>query len=80
MLVLKDGWTFGLPLRARAYPDASDFLATYGALGASYLIARIATKTLRSTVRILGWVEVVGFGLLAGFELLLVVRRIWLES
>ncbi len=80
MFVLKDGWKFGLPLRARAYPNASDFLATYSALGASYLIARIATEIPRRAVRVFGWIEVVGFTSLAGFELFLVARRICLES
>ena len=75
MFVLKDGREFGFPLWARAYPNASDFFATYIALGASYLIAREATRMSSRVVRVIGWVEVAGFALLALFELFLSCRR-----
>lgn len=77
MFVLKDGSEFGFPLWARAYPNASDFLATYIALGASCLIAREATRMSLRTVRIIGWIEVVGFVLLGAFELFLLCRSIY---
>jgi hypothetical protein len=77
MFVLKDGREFGFPLWARAYPNASDFLATYIALGASYLIAREATRMSLRAVRIIGWIEVVGFASLAAFELFLLGWRIY---
>jgi hypothetical protein len=78
MFVLKDGREFGFPIWARAYPNAADFFATYIALGASYLIARVATTMPLGAVRILGWIEVVGFALLAAFELFLSCRRFYL--
>jgi uncharacterized protein YjeT (DUF2065 family) len=78
MFVLKDGREFGFPLWARAYPNAADFLATYVALGASYLIARQATRMPLRAVRIIGWIEVAGFASLAAFELFLLGRRIYL--
>src|SRR5882672_2403754 len=53
MFVLKDGREFGFPLWARAYPNASDFFATYIALGASYLIAREATQMSNRVVRVI---------------------------
>ncbi len=77
MFVLKDGTEFGFPLWARAYPNASDFLATYIALGASWLIAREATRMSLRAVRIIGWIEVVGFVLLGAFELFLLCRRVY---
>ena len=77
MFVLKDGREFGFPIWARAYPNASDFLATYIALGASYLIAREATRMSVRAVRIIGWIEVAGFASLAAFELFLLGRRIY---
>ena len=53
----------------RAFPDASDFLATDIALGASYLLAREATHLPTRSIRIAGWIEVVGFAIIAGLEL-----------
>jgi hypothetical protein len=76
MFVLKDGKDFGFPLWARGYPGAADFLATYIALGASYLIARAGTQMPHRAVRIVGWIEVAGFALLGAFELFLLIRRI----
>lgn len=76
MFVLKDGRQYGFPLWARAYPNASDFLATYIALGASYLIARKATRMPLRAVRIVGWIEVTVFAALVVFELFLLGRRI----
>jgi hypothetical protein len=77
MFVLKDGRDLGFPIWARAYPNASDFLATYIALGASYLIAREATRMSVRAVRIIGWIEVAGFASLGAFELFLLGRRIY---
>jgi len=77
LMVLKDGREFGFPIWARAYPHASDFLATYIALGASYLVAREATRMSRKAVRIIGWTEVAGFAALAAFEMALLGRRIY---
>jgi hypothetical protein len=77
MFLLKDGRDFGFPIWARAYPNASDFLATYIALGASYLIAREATRMSNRVVRIVGWVECACFALIAAFELFLLSRRIY---
>lgn len=79
MFVLKDGREFGFPIWARAYPNASDFLATYAALGAGYLIAREATQMSLRPVRIVGWIEAAGFVLLAAFELFLLGRRIYVD-
>ena len=75
MFVLKDGREFGFPIWARAYPNTSDFLATYIALGASYVIARKATRMSIRAVRVTGWIEAVGFATLAAFELFLLSRR-----
>ena len=80
MFVLKDGREFGFPLWARAYPNASDFLATYIALGASYVLAREATRMPIRAVRVVGWIEVVGFASLAVFELFLLGRRIYVGN
>lgn len=76
MLILKDSKEFGFPVLMRAYPMASDFLATYIALGASFLIAREATRLSFRPFRIMGWIESIGFGMLAGFELFLLLRRL----
>ena len=75
MLILKDGNNYGFPIWARAYPNASDFLATYLALGAGYLIARSATTAKHQAIRFIAWFEAVGFGFLAIFELFLVYLR-----
>ena len=77
MFVLKDGRDFGFPIWARAYPNAADFFATYIPLGASYLIAREATRMPLRAVRIIGWIEVAGFALLGAFELFLSCRRLY---
>ena len=75
MLILKDGKDYGFPIWARAYPDASDFLATYLALAAGYLVARSATTAKHQAIRFIAWFEAVGFGFLAIFELFLVYLR-----
>lgn len=58
------------PIR-RGFPDASDMLATNIALGAGYLLAREATRLPTRGIRIAGWVEVIGFFMLATYEVVL---------
>lgn len=77
MFILRDGREFGFPIGAWTYPNACDFLATYIALGASYLMAREATWMSVQAVRVIGWIEVAGFVSLAAFELFLLGRRIY---
>ena len=60
-------------------PTPDVFLTTYIALGASYLLARQASQSPVRVIRRVGWVEVMGFALLAGFEILLHARRLWLR-
>ena len=79
MFVMRDGKEFGFPLWVRAYGNAADFLATYIALGASYLIAREATRMPLRAVRVIGWIEVAGFGLLGVFELFLLCLRVYVD-
>ncbi|HEV2666249.1 MAG TPA: hypothetical protein VG324_15125 [Blastocatellia bacterium] len=79
MFVLRDGRDFGFPIWIRSFPNASDFLATYVALGASYLMAREATRMQLEAVRIVGWIEVVGFALIGAFEIFLLFGRIYLD-
>ena len=77
MLILKDGRDFGFPIWMRAHPGASDFLTTYIALGASYMLAREASRLPVRMIRIIGRIEATGFALLAGFEYFLLGRRLW---
>jgi len=79
MFVLRDGREFGFPLWVRAYGNAADFLATYIALGASYLVAREATRMPLQAVRVIGWIEVAGFALLGAFELFLLSLRVYVD-
>jgi hypothetical protein len=58
------------PIR-RGFPDASDMLATNIALGAGYLLAREATLLPTRGIRIAGWIEVIGFAMLATYEVFL---------
>ena len=58
------------PIR-RGFPDASDMLATNIALGCSYLLAREATRLPTRGIRIAGWIEVIGFAMLATYEVVL---------
>jgi hypothetical protein len=58
------------PIR-RGFPDASDMLATNIALGAGYLLAREVTRLPTRGIRIAGWIEVIGFTMLATYEVFL---------
>lgn len=77
MLILRDGKDFGIPIWMRAYPNASDFLASYIALGAAYLLAREASQLPVRAVRVVRGIEAIGFALLAAFEFFLLGRRLW---
>ena len=76
MLILNDGRDFGFPIWIRANPNESDYLTTYIALGASYLLARVASRLPIRVIRIVGRIEATGFALLAGFEFFLLGRRL----
>ena len=77
MLILNDGRDFGFPPLIRgACPNESDYLTTYIALGASYLLAREASRLPVRSIRIAGRIEATGFALLAGFEFVLLGRRL----
>jgi hypothetical protein len=78
MLILRDGSDFGFPTLIRgARPNESDHLTTYIALGASYLLAREASRLPDRATRIIGSIEATGFAILAGFELFLLGRSFW---
>jgi hypothetical protein len=77
MFVFRDGREFGFPLWVRAHGNAADFLATYIALGASYLIAREATRMPLRAVRVIGRIEVARFAFLGAFELFLLCLRVY---
>jgi hypothetical protein len=79
MLIFKDGGDFGFPMLIRSYPGASDFIAAYIALGASYLLARQASQLRCRGVRLVGRIEAAGFALIAGLELFLLERRLWMD-
>ena len=77
MLILNDGRDFGFPTLIRgARPNETDYLTTYIALGASYLLAREASRLPVRIIRIAGRIEATGFALLAGFEFFLLGRRL----
>ena len=77
MLILNDGRDFGFPtLICGACPNQSDYLTTYIALGASYLLAHEASRFPVRVIRIVARIEATGFALLAGFEFFLLGRRL----
>jgi hypothetical protein len=77
MLIIKDGRDFGFPTLIRgACPNESDYLTTYIALGASYLLAREASRLPVRVIRIVGWIEAASFALLAAFEFFLLCRSL----
>ena len=52
-----------------SFPGASDLLATHIAIGAGYLLSREATHLPTRSIRVAGWIEVIGFATLAGSQL-----------
>jgi len=78
MLILNDGRDFGFPtLICGARPNESDYLTTYIALGASYLLAREASRIPVRVIRIVGRIETMAYALLAGCELIMLGRSLW---
>ena len=52
-----------------SFPGASDLLAAHIAIGAGYLLSREATHLSTRSIRVAGWIEVLGFATLAGSQL-----------
>ncbi len=60
---------FQLSTGCRGYQDLSDYLAVGIALGASYLIAREATRVPTRSMQTAGWIEAVAIAIFAGLFL-----------